>query len=101
MDNLRNRFTEILNKKFHQSFPETFIKSQTRDQEVYKNANGSMYSWYIRMLNSFNTYSLEGPYKYEPGVTTSDEHIQKFLTDFEETSDWLSFLIKYMPVKYY
>lgn len=93
------KFNRILHIKFEKSFPDTFIKSQTHDEEVYKSANGSMYSWYIIFLNAFNVYRLEGEYRYEAGMNDNEVKIEKFLKDLETSENWLPFLIQHMPSK--
>jgi hypothetical protein len=47
MEDYSLQFIKILHDRFEETFPDTFVKCQTLDKEVYNKANGSMYSWYI------------------------------------------------------
>ena len=38
--------------KFEKVYPDAFIKCHTKDEEVYKKANGCMYQWYMVAVNS-------------------------------------------------
>ena len=104
MEDNQHRLIKILHKRFLETYPETFIKSKTLDAEVYKNANGAMYSWYIVFINSFNEYRLEGEYKHtSEDIINNVNHqtkVDKFLNDLSEVDNWIEFLIRYMPSKY-
>ena len=100
MEELAEKFKEILHNKFINSYPAIFLKSVTKDPIIYKNANGCMYSWYIMILNNFSVHRLSPEYSQ-----TKDESIksnwscaERFLKDFENSDCWQSFLIGNMQL---
>lgn len=91
-----SKFVKILHKKFLTSYPDTFLKNNTNDKDIYESANGAMYSWYIMIVQKFSFHNLSSSYSKtkEELIKSNHTNIQRFLDDFEKSENWQEFLFK-------
>ena len=94
----KNIFIDVLSKKMEASYPDIWVKSRTKDEETWRNANGSMYTWYIMICNSFNINRLSPKYTLtnDEAINSEYERIGKFVNDFKNAENWQSFLFENM-----
>ena len=82
---------KIVDLKFHEQFPEYFIRCKTLDKKIYDSANKSGYSYYIRILNAIkhgcfeNSYKIDDYYEME-NVNIFDER-KRLLNDLNTSTD--------------
>ena len=63
-DFLRLMFSTV-DLKFHEQFPEYFVKCKTLDKEVYDSVNKSGYSYYLAIINSIKVGCFENSFKID------------------------------------
>lgn len=77
--------------KFHEQFPEYFIRCKTLDKKIYDSANKSGYSYYLRILNSIkhgcfeNSYKIDDYYEID-NINVFDER-ERLLNDIINSND--------------
>lgn len=91
-----DRFSKILNKKFINSYPDTFIKCSTKNKEEYESANGCMYSWFILLLNAFSKFNFSSKYSQTKDelINSNWSCIKRFVDDLEKEENWQKFIIE-------
>lgn len=66
LNEFRQQLADTFAEKFREQFgDDPFIICRTRDKSVYDSANKSMYSWYLRILNSIETIHEHWTYKID------------------------------------
>jgi hypothetical protein len=91
-----------LHKKFIEKYPDTFVCSTTTDEQIFKNCNPNMYSWYMLFCNSlYSIPSTHGKYKRTHAEESHSDYsrFKTMFEDFKNAEDWLGFLIQYVKVK--
>lgn len=89
-DFLKSMF-DAVNLKFHEQFPEYFIRCKTLDKEVYDSVNKSGYSYYLAIINSIKVGCFENSFKiddyYETiGINVIEER-QRLYDSLNECKD--------------
>jgi len=87
----------ILHSKFEESYPDTFVKCNTRDKEIYESANGCMYNWFIKIINEMYGGHFSPKYtpKFSDELLTCDYSIiYDFINDLNNSDNWQSFIIE-------
>ena len=53
----------LIHERFERTYPDTFVKCTTKDGDVYKTANGCMYSWYIAIISAASRFNFSPKYQ--------------------------------------
>lgn len=82
--------------KFEKVYPDAFIKCHTKDEEVYKKANGCMYQWYMVAVNSILKVRFSPKYSQTREETIAGDWncVQRFYEDLQTTEDFPKFIIE-------
>jgi len=94
--------TALIAEKFAQVYPDTFVKCQTIDPEMYRNANPCMYSWYMGVVRGMSDLSFSPQYSQTLEETLEGDWscVKRFVEDLQEADDPLHFLIENVQLKY-
>jgi hypothetical protein len=90
-----------INTGFRRVLPDTFVKCTTRDEEVYRNANGCMYRWYMAAISGVSKLNFSPKYSQtkEEMIEGDWSSVQRFYDDMLVASDFLKFLIENVEIQ--
>ena len=89
-------FAEGLQQRFKESYPSTFLHTTEDETEL---TNKSMYSYYIKIVNSL-VHIPETP-TYKQGEDYNDfSFFKRLYDDFMISANWQAFVIEFIPLKH-
>lgn len=97
-DFLNNNFYPLISDKFKEIYGENvFLHNLTTDKETYNSTNGSMYKYYMYIVN--NLAELPETPKYKKRDDNYD-YILEMYNDLKESKDPLKWMIEFIPPKF-
>jgi hypothetical protein len=91
-----------IHRRFEDKFPDIWIKSRTDCKEVYEQANGCMYKWYIKTISAISKKDFSPKYQqsYNEVVSSDWSVVQRFYDDLLTTEDFLKFIVENVMIGY-
>jgi hypothetical protein len=82
------------------TYPDMFIKCNTTDQLVYKQANGCMYKWYLATINAVDRLSFSPKYSQtkEEIIRNDWSCVQRFYDDMLCCENFVRFIIENVEI---
>lgn len=95
LDLIYKEIIPLINLYFRDAYPDTFVKSSTRDKKIYQNANPSMYGWYTIIINRVSNMDFSPKYSktMKESVNSDWSCVNRFYQDLKDCDDWLYFII--------
>ena len=97
---LEEKFFPLIEKRFIEKWPDTFVKSLTLDEELYNNSNGTMYTYYLAIKNSLCRLPDVSKYKKSKDdmINSNYSYVNDMYDDFEKTDDIAGWFMEFVPI---
>ena len=85
----------LVQRKFLESYPDTFNKVRARSKEEFDASNPCMHSWYMQIINSLTPYNLSPKYNPNPDYGRCDySQVKNFYDDLQASENWQAFILE-------